>query len=58
MFKFYHKVDNEWVEITELELHAKLYVHVRLTTPVIKQMLKGDEVYINGDKFKLEAISK
>jgi len=54
MWKFYHKMGNTtWNEISELELHAKLYVHVKLTTPVIKRLLRGEEVTINGDDFKI-----
>lgn len=53
MFRFYHKVGTDWHEISELELHAKLYKYVRQTTPLIKQMLTGEEITVNGDEFKL-----
>jgi hypothetical protein len=46
-------VGTDWHEISELELHAKLYKYVRQTTPLIKQMLTGEEITVNGDEFKL-----
>ena len=56
MFKFYWKscADVKWEEISELELHAKLYKHVKQTTPIIKEMLKYN-IYIlsNEEQFKI-----
>ena len=55
MFKFYFK-KKEWEEISELEFHAKLYMHVKQTTPIIKYLLKDEEnIYVNsGLEFKIK----
>ena len=67
MFKFYWKkgnisfptnsldADAEWEELTELELHAKLYKYVSQTTPIIKELLQGHIYRLpNDEQFKLE----
>ncbi len=39
----YHEED-EWVEISELELMDQLYRTYNKATPAIKEMIKGNEV--------------
>jgi len=54
MFIFYWKKnDDEWHEISELELHAKLYNYVKQTTPIIKTLLSGKIYTRNNESFKI-----
>jgi len=53
MFKFYNKIGNQWIEISELELHAKLYNYVTQTTPIIRRLLKEKEVTMGTETFKI-----
>lgn len=45
-FTFYYKAADgiPWEEITELEVHAKLYAHMKQTTPAIRQLLR-EKIY-------------
>lgn len=42
IYRFYcRKTGQPWEDITELEVHAKLYTRVRQTTPIIRLLLRG-----------------
>ena len=49
----YHKED-EWVEISELELMDQLYKTYSKVTPAIKEMINGKEVQTSEAVYRLK----
>ncbi len=46
--------DDEWVEISEIQLMDQLYRSYHKVTPAIKEMIKGNEIETPHGTFRLK----
>ena len=58
-YKFYifDNLDFAWVELTELNFYDSLYRVVDYITPYIPRMLKGENIELSGNIYKIEVIT-